>query len=38
VETPAELDALREVGFDKIQGYLLGRPAPIDRLDLTYDA
>ena len=27
VETPAELDVLREMGVDCVQGYLLGRPS-----------
>ena len=30
VETPAELEVLRELGVGLGQGYLLGRPAPID--------
>ena len=30
VETEAELAILRELGVDKAQGYLLGRPAPIE--------
>ena len=29
VETEAELAVLRELGVDKVQGYLLGRPTPI---------
>jgi len=29
VETQAQLDALRKAGCDEIQGYLIGRPAPI---------
>jgi EAL domain-containing protein (putative c-di-GMP-specific phosphodiesterase class I) len=29
VETQAELDALRDVGVGKAQGYLLGRPGPL---------
>lgn len=30
VETEAELAMLRALGMDKVQGYLLGRPAPLD--------
>jgi EAL domain-containing protein (putative c-di-GMP-specific phosphodiesterase class I) len=30
IETPEELQALRELGCDYGQGYLLGRPAPIN--------
>lgn len=30
VETESELAVLRKLGVDKAQGYLLGRPAPID--------
>ncbi len=29
VEEEAELEALRELGFETIQGYLLGRPGPV---------
>lgn len=32
VETEAELQALRELKVNKAQGYLLGRPAPIEAL------
>ncbi|MBS1214000.1 MAG: diguanylate phosphodiesterase [Proteobacteria bacterium] len=32
VETDAELQALRELKVNKAQGYLLGRPAPIEAL------
>ena len=32
VEQQAELDALRELGVDAAQGYLLGRPVGIDQL------
>ena len=28
VETPAELQFLRDAGCDEVQGFLLGRPAP----------
>src|SRR6185369_110641 len=34
VETDAELQVLRELKVNKAQGYLLGRPAPIDALPL----
>jgi EAL domain-containing protein (putative c-di-GMP-specific phosphodiesterase class I) len=30
VETAAELDTLRDLGFDEAQGYFLGRPLPLD--------
>jgi EAL domain-containing protein (putative c-di-GMP-specific phosphodiesterase class I) len=30
VETEAELAILRGLRVDKVQGYLLGRPAPIE--------
>jgi len=33
VETPAQLRYLREQGCPVAQGYLLGRPAPIDDLE-----
>ncbi|MBV9756613.1 MAG: EAL domain-containing protein [Alphaproteobacteria bacterium] len=32
VETAEQLQMLREIGCDQAQGYLLGRPAPPDRL------
>jgi EAL domain-containing protein (putative c-di-GMP-specific phosphodiesterase class I) len=32
VETQAELDVLRELKVDKVQGFLLGRPMPIGQL------
>ncbi len=32
VETPGQLDAVREMGIDLAQGYLLGRPQPVDVL------
>ena len=38
VETVAELRALEEIGFAKVQGYLLGRPAPIETLRVEYPA
>lgn len=28
IETPSELEVLRDMGFDLYQGYLLGKPAP----------
>jgi diguanylate cyclase (GGDEF)-like protein/PAS domain S-box-containing protein len=31
VETPSQLDFLRQQQCDQIQGYLIGRPAPIER-------
>ena len=30
VETEEELAMLRALGVDKVQGYLLGRPVPLD--------
>lgn len=35
VETNAELQVLRELKVNKAQGYLLGRPAPIEALQLV---
>ncbi len=32
VETAEQLDCLREAGCDKVQGYLLSRPVPLDSL------
>jgi len=32
VETVEQLRCLRQLGCDQVQGYLLGRPAPFDRL------
>jgi diguanylate cyclase (GGDEF)-like protein len=32
VETEAQRDALRQLGCDELQGYLLGRPIPAERL------
>lgn len=36
IETPAELEALRELGVTMGQGYLLGRPAPLADRDDPY--
>ncbi len=33
IETKGELDALRQLGVDCGQGYLLGRPGPLESLD-----
>jgi diguanylate cyclase (GGDEF)-like protein len=33
IETPAQLDALRDLGCDAIQGFLLGRPMPAHEVD-----
>jgi diguanylate cyclase (GGDEF)-like protein len=32
VETEVQLDALRALGCERVQGFLLARPAPIDRI------
>ena len=32
VETQAEADTLRELGIEYAQGYLYGRPVPIDQV------
>jgi len=32
VEQPSQLDFLRQLGCDQAQGYLIGRPAPAERL------
>jgi EAL domain-containing protein (putative c-di-GMP-specific phosphodiesterase class I) len=32
VEHPWQLEALRSLGCDAVQGYLLGRPGPADGL------
>jgi EAL domain-containing protein (putative c-di-GMP-specific phosphodiesterase class I) len=32
VETPAELQLMRELGFDEVQGYLIARPMPREDL------
>lgn len=34
IETPGELDVLRELGIRYGQGYLLGRPSPLESVDL----
>ncbi len=34
VETEHDLDVLRRIGIYKAQGYLLGRPVPLEQLDL----
>lgn len=33
IETNGELDTLRRLGVDCGQGYLLGRPGPLESLD-----
>lgn len=35
VETDAEAEVCRQIGFDLLQGYLTGRPAPLDSLRTT---
>jgi len=32
LETPGQLDWLAAHGCDQVQGYLLGRPAPLERI------
>jgi EAL domain-containing protein (putative c-di-GMP-specific phosphodiesterase class I) len=32
VETEAQRDRLIEMGVDRLQGYLFGRPVPLDQL------
>jgi diguanylate cyclase (GGDEF)-like protein len=32
VEEPAQLEAVRELGCDRVQGYLLARPTPLDQV------
>jgi EAL domain-containing protein (putative c-di-GMP-specific phosphodiesterase class I) len=36
VETEAELATLRALGVNKAQGYLIGRPAPLDEATRAY--
>ena len=33
VETPEQAEALRSLGFDILQGYLVGRPVALDELE-----
>nr|WP_283250971.1 EAL domain-containing protein [Rhabdothermincola salaria] len=35
IEDPAQLERLRAMGCGYVQGYLIGRPAPVEELDLT---
>jgi len=35
VETEAVLDKVQSLGIEHVQGYLLGRPTPLDRLPNT---
>ncbi len=35
VETPVQLEALRRLGYDVVQGYLLGRPGPLEQMSET---
>ncbi len=35
VETEEQLRTLREIGCDRAQGYLLGRPAPLPKIDVA---
>ena len=35
VETRSQFDLLRVQGVDYVQGYLFGRPCPLDRLDFS---
>ncbi len=36
VETAEQLDALRDIGCDSLQGFLIGRPLTIEQLDAWY--
>jgi EAL domain-containing protein (putative c-di-GMP-specific phosphodiesterase class I) len=36
VETPLQLGRLREIGCDRGQGYLFGRPRPADLIEQEY--
>ena len=36
IETPEQLDALCSVGCTRAQGYLVGRPAPIEEFEQTF--
>jgi EAL domain-containing protein (putative c-di-GMP-specific phosphodiesterase class I) len=38
VETAAQLEALRAMGCDEAQGFLLGRPMPADQLQALLQA
>ncbi|MGZ4691081.1 MAG: EAL domain-containing protein, partial [Acidimicrobiia bacterium] len=38
VETPGQLDVLRSIGCDLAQGYLLGRPAPPELINVTEES
>jgi EAL domain-containing protein (putative c-di-GMP-specific phosphodiesterase class I) len=33
IETQRQLDVLRDLGCTEVQGYLLGRPLPRDKVD-----
>jgi EAL domain-containing protein (putative c-di-GMP-specific phosphodiesterase class I) len=35
IETEEQLRTLREVGCERAQGYLLGRPAPLPKMDVA---
>jgi EAL domain-containing protein (putative c-di-GMP-specific phosphodiesterase class I) len=35
VETPVQLEALRRLDYDVVQGYLLGRPGPLAHMAAT---
>ena len=36
VETPLQLSRLREIGCDRGQGYLFGRPRPAELVEAEY--
>lgn len=36
VETKEQFEALREMGFDEMQGYLISQPVPIDQFEEKY--
>ena len=32
IETDSQFDYLRQIGCDEVQGYLIGKPVPIDQI------
>lgn len=37
VETDRQAEAMRELGCDQLQGYLFGRPVPVEELDANHE-